>query len=80
MAPMGAPRTYHSVAVLMSDGRIFSGGGGLCSQNEPPCAPASFAHLPLLLRAAVCMPAAADEAAAPACPAGQGRATLASGL
>jgi galactose oxidase len=24
------PRTYHSVALLMLDGRVFSGGGGLC--------------------------------------------------
>lgn len=24
------PRTYHSVAVLLADGRVFSGGGGLC--------------------------------------------------
>ena len=34
MAPMGAPRTYHSVALLMADGRVFSGGGGLCSQQR----------------------------------------------
>jgi Domain of unknown function (DUF1929) len=25
-----APRTYHSVALLLPDGRVFSGGGGLC--------------------------------------------------
>jgi galactose oxidase len=31
MAPEAAPRTYHSVAALLPDGRIFSGGGGLCS-------------------------------------------------
>lgn len=24
------PRTYHSIALLMLDGRIFTGGGGLC--------------------------------------------------
>lgn len=24
------PRTYHSIALLMLDGRVFSGGGGLC--------------------------------------------------
>ena len=34
LAPMGAPRTYHSVAVLMLDGRVFSGGGGLCGSCE----------------------------------------------
>jgi len=26
----GIPRTYHSVALLLADGRVFSGGGGLC--------------------------------------------------
>jgi galactose oxidase len=30
LAPDVIPRTYHSVAVLLPDGRIFSGGGGLC--------------------------------------------------
>jgi galactose oxidase len=25
-----APRNYHSVALLLPDGRVFSGGGGLC--------------------------------------------------
>ncbi len=30
MAPEVVPRTYHSVAVLLPDGRVFSGGGGLC--------------------------------------------------
>jgi galactose oxidase len=30
MAPEAIPRTYHSVAVLLPDGRVFSGGGGLC--------------------------------------------------
>ncbi len=27
------PRNYHSVALLMPDGRVFSGGGGLCGCN-----------------------------------------------
>ena len=31
MAPETIPRTYHSVAVLLPDGRVFSGGGGLCN-------------------------------------------------
>ena len=38
MAPQAIPRTYHSVAVLLPDGRVFSGGGGLCgtcSTNHP---------------------------------------------
>ena len=30
MAAAAVPRTYHSVAVLMRDGRVFAGGGGLC--------------------------------------------------
>ncbi|MGW7438571.1 discoidin domain-containing protein [Streptomyces sp. NPDC054849] len=30
LASMAVPRNYHSVANLLSDGRIFSGGGGLC--------------------------------------------------
>ena len=30
MAPEAEPRNYHSVAVLLPDGRVFSGGGGLC--------------------------------------------------
>ena len=30
LAPDVIPRTYHSVAVLLPDARVFSGGGGLC--------------------------------------------------
>jgi galactose oxidase len=30
MAPEAIPRNYHSVAILLPDGRVFSGGGGLC--------------------------------------------------
>jgi len=30
LADMQTPRNYHSVAILMRDGRIFVGGGGLC--------------------------------------------------
>ncbi|MBF6557703.1 MAG: DUF1929 domain-containing protein [Acidimicrobiales bacterium] len=38
MAPEAEPRNYHSVAILLPDGRVFSGGGGLCgacSTNHP---------------------------------------------
>ena len=38
LAPEAEPRDYHSVAVLLPDGRVFSGGGGLCgfcSTNHP---------------------------------------------
>ncbi len=31
MADMSVPRNYHSVALLIPDGRVFSAGGGLCS-------------------------------------------------
>jgi hypothetical protein len=30
VARIAIPRTYHSTAVLLQDGRVFSGGGGLC--------------------------------------------------
>jgi hypothetical protein len=30
LAPMQVPRNYHSVALLLLDGRVFSAGGGLC--------------------------------------------------
>jgi len=33
MAAEAIPRTYHSVAVLLPDGRVFSGGGGLCGNG-----------------------------------------------
>jgi PKD repeat protein len=36
VAGMTVPRTYHSVAILMVDGRVFVGGGGLCD-NTPDC-------------------------------------------
>ncbi len=31
VADMSVPRNYHSVALLMTDGRVWSGGGGLCN-------------------------------------------------
>ena len=36
LAAMAVPRTYHSVAILLPDGRVFSGGGGLCGEKCPP--------------------------------------------
>jgi hypothetical protein len=38
LAPMAIPRTYHSAAILLPDGRVMAGGGGLCdncSVNHP---------------------------------------------
>ena len=38
LTPMATPRTYHSVALLLPDGRVLSGGGGLCgtcAANHP---------------------------------------------
>lgn len=31
VADLSVPRNYHSVALLMPDGRVWSGGGGLCN-------------------------------------------------
>jgi galactose oxidase len=33
LKPMQTPRTYHSTALLMADGRVFVGGGGLCGNG-----------------------------------------------
>jgi len=38
LAAMQVPRTYHSIALLLPDGRVLAGGGGLCggcSVNHP---------------------------------------------
>jgi galactose oxidase len=35
MATQTVPRTYHSVALLLPDGRVLSAGGGLCGQGCP---------------------------------------------
>jgi galactose oxidase len=34
MATATVPRNYHSVALLMPDGRVFTGGGGLCNNCD----------------------------------------------
>jgi galactose oxidase len=31
LSAMSVPRNYHSAAILMEDGRVFAGGGGLCN-------------------------------------------------
>ena len=35
LKPMQTPRTYHSTALLLQDGRVFVGGGGLCGAGCP---------------------------------------------
>jgi hypothetical protein len=34
LARISVPRTYHSTALLLQDGRVFTGGGGLCGDCE----------------------------------------------
>lgn len=34
LSPEAIPRNYHSVSILLADGTVFSGGGGLCSDNS----------------------------------------------
>jgi len=34
VASMSVPRTYHSIAMLLTDGRVLAGGGGLCGDCE----------------------------------------------
>jgi galactose oxidase len=34
LAPMVKPRPYHSIALLLTDGRVMVGGGGLCSSSD----------------------------------------------
>jgi hypothetical protein len=41
LAPMATPRTYHSVALLLPDGRVWVSGGGLCGS----CSSAGANHL-----------------------------------
>jgi len=31
LSAMAVPRNYHSTAILLADGRVFAGGGGLCN-------------------------------------------------
>ncbi|GGR20432.1 hypothetical protein GCM10010497_23370 [Streptomyces cinereoruber] len=45
------PRNYHSVANLLPDGRVFSGGGGLCGDRATNHADGSASAPPYLFNA-----------------------------
>lgn len=51
LASMAVPRNYHSVASLLPDGRIFSGGGGLCGDCATNHADGAVFTPPYLLNA-----------------------------
>lgn len=51
LATMAIPRNYHSVANLLPDGRIFSGGGGLCGDCATNHADGAVFTPPYLLNA-----------------------------
>lgn len=51
LTAMPIPRTYHSVALLMPDGRVFVGGSGLCGACETNHANAQIFTPPYLLNA-----------------------------
>jgi galactose oxidase len=50
MAADVVPRTYHAVALLLPDGRVFSGGGGLCGTCTTNHADGRIFTPPYLLR------------------------------
>jgi galactose oxidase len=52
LAPAAIPRVYHSVALLMPDGRVFTGGGGLCGAGCPTNHPDAEIFTPPYLIAA----------------------------
>ncbi|MFE7512564.1 discoidin domain-containing protein [Streptomyces sp. NPDC057540] len=51
LATMAVPRNYHSVANLLPDGRVFSGGGGLCGDCATNHADGAVFTPPYLLNA-----------------------------
>jgi galactose oxidase len=51
LAAQAVPRTYHSFALLLPDGRVLSGGGGLCGQCSTNHTNAEILTPPYLLNA-----------------------------
>jgi hypothetical protein len=51
LAPMQTPRNYHSVALLLLDGRVLAGGGGLCGSCSTNHANVEILTPPYLLNA-----------------------------
>ncbi|EDZ97950.1 Galactose oxidase [Burkholderia sp. H160] len=51
LAAQAVPRTYHSVALLLPDGRVLSGGGGLCGGCSTNHANVEILTPPYLLNA-----------------------------
>jgi galactose oxidase len=51
LAPQAVPRTYHSIALLLPDGRVLSGGGGLCGSCSTNHANVEILTPPYLLNA-----------------------------
>jgi galactose oxidase len=51
LASMNIPRTYHSVALLLPDGRVLAAGGGLCGTCSTNHADAEIFTPPYLLNA-----------------------------
>ncbi|MGW3208795.1 discoidin domain-containing protein [Streptomyces sp. NPDC001135] len=49
LASMAIPRNYHSVASLLPDGRVFTGGGGLCGDCQTNHADGAIFTPPSLL-------------------------------
>jgi galactose oxidase len=51
LSPMKTPRSYHAVALLLLDGRVFVGGGGLCGSCTVNHADGEILTPPYLLNA-----------------------------
>jgi len=66
LAPQAIPRTYHSVALLMPDASVMSGGGGLCGECATNHYDAQFFNPPYLYTATGALAARPGITAAPA--------------